>query len=382
MIKEIIILGDIEMGGGTLTDDFISDQALSKLIYSLCNKNIPVDLVLNGDTLDFLKCPYIENNTITYPRHITSEISLAKLRLIYTAHTPVFDALQRFASEQKNRLFLIIGNHDPDLVHPEVQEGIKTLLHSSENVFFSFYYNDHGVYAEHGHQYDFLSKVNEEHLFLSYKGQQILNIPWVSLGLISRFMTLKEEHPILERITPRPATFSHHKAVVKKLTWRVIEYYVKSLFYYPFRYYYDPTYTFPRELLREFYRRVKNVHWDIDEIVDVFKKKRRKKLHRNKIYVLGHIHKRRIEEIGEVTIIHPDTWRDEYFMDTKTRELIPKTKRYVQVTVDSGNNLQWKMTAHPIKRSTFHFDDVVRDEKKHLQLAAQEEGYTLEKSLP
>ena len=70
--KEIIILGDIEMGGGTLTDDFISDNTLTKLIYSLCNKNAPVDLVLNGDTFDFLKCPYIVNNAASYPRHITS----------------------------------------------------------------------------------------------------------------------------------------------------------------------------------------------------------------------------------------------------------------------------------------------------------------------
>ena len=53
MKKEIIILGDIEMGGGTLTDDFISDKTLAKLIYSLCNKNVPVDLVLNGDIFAF-----------------------------------------------------------------------------------------------------------------------------------------------------------------------------------------------------------------------------------------------------------------------------------------------------------------------------------------
>ena len=100
MNKEVIIIGDIEMGGGTLTDDFISDQTLSRLIYSLCNKNVPVDLVLNGDTFDFLKCPYIENQVASYPRHITAEISLAKLRLIYNAHTPVFEALKRFVAEK------------------------------------------------------------------------------------------------------------------------------------------------------------------------------------------------------------------------------------------------------------------------------------------
>lgn len=375
MKKEIIILGDIEMGGGTFTDDFISDKTLSKVIYSLCNKNVPVDLVLNGDTLDFLKCPYIENQKVTYPRHITSEISLAKLRLIYQAHTPVFEALKRFATEQKNRLFFIIGNHDPDLVHPEVQERIKTLLDVSGNVFFSFYYNEHGVHTEHGHQYDFLNKVNEEHLFLNYKGQRILSIPWVAFGIISKFMSLKEEYPFLERITPKLLIFSHHKSAAKIIHTRAIEYFLKSAIYYPIRYYYDPTYTFPKELFREFYRRIKNIHWDIDEIVDVFKKKRRKQLHRHKIYVFGHVHKKYVEEKGSMTIIHPDTWRDEYFLDTKNRELIPKTKKYVQIMVDNDDTLRWQLVNCPVKRTPFHFDDVIRDEKKYIRLAAEEEGY-------
>ena len=194
----------------------------------------------------------------------------------------------------KNRIFFIVGNHDADLVHPEVQENIKLVLESSENVLFSFYYNDQNVHAEHGHQYDFLNKVSEDHLFLDYKGKKILNIPWVSLGLISKFMILKEQYPMLERTTPRPTIFSHHKSVERVITRQGLQYLLKSLIYYPIRYYSDPTYTFPRELLREFYRRWKKVHWDVDEIIDVFKKKRKKKIHRNKIYVFGHVHKRHL----------------------------------------------------------------------------------------
>lgn len=375
MKKEIILLGDTEMGGGTLTDDFISDKALSKLIYSLCNKNVPVDLVLNGDTFDFLKCPYIVNNAASYPRHITSEVSLAKFRLIYRAHASVFEALKRFAQEKKNRIFFIIGNHDADLVHPEVQERIKAVLESSGNIIFSFYYRENGIHAEHGHQYDFLNKVNEEHLFLDYKGQKILNIPWVSLGLISKFMTLKEQYPMSERITPRPILFTHHQSVEKVITWHGLKYLLKSMIYYPLRYYSDPTYAFPRELLREFYRRWKNVHWDIDEIVDVFKRKRKKKLYQNKIYVLGHVHKRHLEQTGKITLIHPDTWRDEYFLNAQTRELTPKSKRYVRISVETNQSFQWEMIELRLPRSILHFDDVIRDEQKFAQLAAHEEGY-------
>jgi UDP-2,3-diacylglucosamine pyrophosphatase LpxH len=273
-IKEIVILGDIEMGGGTLTDDFISDRTLSKLIGDFSKRNHPVDLVLNGDTFDFLKCPATIGN-MRYPRHITQEISLNKLKLIYQAHTRVFEALKTFVQKKAHRLFFIIGNHDHDLFYTAVQNEIKRLIHAQGNVFFRMAYTQHRVHAEHGHQYDFLNKINPKLPFLYHKGNVILSIPWVSFGIISRFMDLKEQYPFLERVKPYPLIFSHHQAVAKEFSWRTAEYFLKGVIYYPLRYFYDPTYTFPRHLFQEFYRRWKNSHWDVDEIVDTFKRRNR-----------------------------------------------------------------------------------------------------------
>src|SRR3989344_2456408 len=98
--KEIIVIGDIEMGAGNLTDDFIADRKLSSLILELAKRRHPVDLVLNGDTFDFLKSPSQLQPHTKYPRHITKEISLAKLQLIYNAHKPVFEAWKKFASSK------------------------------------------------------------------------------------------------------------------------------------------------------------------------------------------------------------------------------------------------------------------------------------------
>ena len=103
MEKEIIVISDIEMGAGTLTDDFISDQALSRFILSIGNKNHPVDLVLNGDTFDFMKCPLIIDDKETHPRHITKDVSISKLHLIHKAHEKVFEALRHFVASKKNR---------------------------------------------------------------------------------------------------------------------------------------------------------------------------------------------------------------------------------------------------------------------------------------
>lgn len=378
MQKEIFIFGDIEMGGGTLTDDFISDKTLSALFRSFSKKKNEVDLILNGDTFDFLKCPYVdEKKKRSYPRHITTEISVAKLRLTYTAHRVVFSALRDFLKEKNHNIFFIIGNHDHDLFFLEVQQEIIKLLEGRGRVFFQMSYIQHGLHAEHGHQFDFLNKINHKKEFINYHGEKILNIPWISFGLISNFMTLKEEHPFLERIKPLPVLFSHHKAVAKEVSWRTVEYFAKSVFYYPLRYCFDPTYVFPTWLFREFYRRVKNTHWDVDNIVNVFKRKKRKSLHKNMIYVFGHIHEKYIEEKDGYVILHPDTWRDEYVFDTDKKMLRAKGKRYVAITVanERSEKLNWKLVDVPIKRKLLSYEAVERNEHLFLNLVAKEEGY-------
>lgn len=370
--KEIIVLGDIEMGAGNLTDDFIADRKLSSLILELARRRHPIDLVLNGDTFDFLKCPSQLRPHTKYPRHITKEISLAKLLLIYNAHTLVFEALATFVRSSNKNIYFILGNHDHDLVYPEVQEKIKELLGHEKRVHFpGLTYTERGVYVEHGQQYDFLFKANFDHLFSNYEGQSILNLPFVSLGLISRFMKFKEENPFIERIFPRPALFTHHQVIAKKMNLNTAGYFLKSLLYYPFRFYSDPTYTFPTGLLREFYRRLRTVHWEVDNITNIFLQNRKVN---KEIIVLGHIHEKRIAKGSKRIVIHPGSWRDEYDFNSLTRELVPRTKRYVDIKI-VGDRPQYEIVDLPQDRSILYFDEVIKEELKFIGLAAKEEGY-------
>ncbi len=374
MKKEVIVLGDIEMGAGNLTDDFISDKYLSELILELSRRKHPVDLVLNGDTLDFLKCPYFEKNKLIYPRHITKKISLSKLNLIYQAHEKVFQALKRFVGKSENKLFFIFGNHDFDLIYKPVQTKIRKLLNSKKNVYFHLTYRYDGVYAEHGQQYDFLNKINFKKLFLTYEKKSILNLPFVSFGLISRFMTLKEKYPFMERISPRINLFTFHKAINKEVTFKTINYVIKSLIYYPFRHYSDPTYFFPKTFLGEAYRRWKNITWDVEEIIPVFKRKKKRSLKKNKIYILGHIHEKVVEDKDGIVIIHPGSWRDEYDLNIENRTLTPRPKRYVQIII-SGDNTNYKLVEVPIKRATLNLDKVIENEFGFIKKVAKEEGF-------
>ena len=188
-------------------------------------------------------------------------------------------------------------------------------------------------------------------------------------------MNLKEEHPFLERIAPKPTLMDLHKDIVKKISFKTAWYLLKSLFYYPIRYFFDPTYSYPRELLKEFYRRFRKAHWDVDKITTIFKIMRRKTLKRNKIIVLGHIHEKFIEDKAGRVMIHPGGWRDEYHLDKESRTLIPIPKRYVQVLI-SEEDINYQLIEHPIKRTYVNFDKVVKDEIKYIKLAAKEEGFT------
>ena len=377
--KEVIVLGDVEMGAGTLTDDFISDKALSSLILQLRRRKHAIDLVFNGDTFDFLKCPYITEGKETYPRHITPEISVSKLDSIYQAHKKVFTALEKFAGKRSNHLYFIIGNHDYDLAFPEVKEELRKILGHKQRVHIAIKYSEDSVYIEHGHQYDFLYKVNFENLFLRFKGKTLLNLPWTALGLISKFMGFKEEHPFMDRVFPRSILISSGHMIAKKFTHRTLGYILKSIFYYPFRYYSDPTYSFPRQLLGDLIRRFKSFQWDVDDIMDVFLRRKRRAVKKNKLIVLGHIHEKMIKKQAGAIVVHPGSWRDEYDMQQKTGRLFARAKRYMEIKLgEESGDLNWELIEFPIKRSnSFKLENVIKDEKKHLLLAAKEEGYNL-----
>jgi UDP-2,3-diacylglucosamine pyrophosphatase LpxH len=373
--KEIIVLGDVEMGAGNLTDDFISDNALSELISELHQRPHQVDLVLNGDIFDFLKCPYFKHNQLIYTRHVTEEVSLSKLKLIYKAHQRVFNTLRKFVKNKKHKLYFIVGNHDMDLVYKKVQKEIRDLLGNKRNIYFKMKYNAHQVYTEHGNQYDFLNRFSMRRLFLKHKGETILNPPWINFSLMGKFMDLKEEHPFAERISPKPTLLDLHKAVTKKITKKTITHFLKSVFYYPLRYFFDPTYSYPREIINEVYRKFKKSNLDVDKIVNVFKLKKWRTVRKNKILILSHDHEKYIEDKDGRVIIHPGSWRDEYELNKETRKLTPIPKRYVQILVGE-TGLSYQVIEFPIKRSILNLDEVIKNEIKFIKLAAKEEQFT------
>jgi len=379
MEKEIIVMSDLEMGAGTLTDDFISDNALAQLMRSIGDKKHPVDLVFNGDTFNFMLCPIGAGGCETYPRHIDKEVSIAKLNRIARAHKKVFQSFHDFASLRKNRLFFIVGNHDPDLVFPEVQEALKNQIGGQkENIIFPGFHCDiEGVHMEHGHQYDFLYKVNLEQLFFTHKKKNILNVPPTTFWLMTQITDIKKQHPMYDRIMPR--LMHYHKIVAARMLLKTSKYVAKLIFYYPIRYFKDPTYNC-LSAVKIFFRQLKKAGlfdmWLMESATEIYAKQLPQSNNQNGLSVLGHGHDKLIKKVGHHTIIQTGAWRDEYNLETTTMQMIPKSKNYVSIKV-SNSGIRYELMEYPITRSAINFDEAMKDETKHLYRAAEEEGYPL-----
>lgn len=366
MVKEIIVFSDIEMGAGNLTDDFIADKTLAMLVKTFGEKSHAVDLVFNGDTFDFLKCPYKLAPQPAYTRHVTSEAAVAKLKLVHRAHPLVFDAMRAFASQKDKKIYFVRGNHDLEIAFPEVQKELKKLIGNTVE-FPGLFYKRSRVYVEHGQQYDIANFINPQETFTRHNGKTILNNTFASFAVISALIPLKEQHPFLERIKPWPVMLRLYAPIGKKVNRTIATYFLKSLFYYPLRYYDDPTHIFPRKMIGEFIRRIRQWNWEVDDYLSIFKKE--KKL--NEVIVLGHIHEKYLERGRNHVIIRPGTWRDEYYLDAATGLVQPAKKRYVDILL--GDVIQWKLVTMPHRRKPFHFYDVVKDEKKYLEWAKKAE---------
>ena len=114
--------------------------------------------------------------------------------------------------------------------------------------------------------------------------------------------------------------------------------------------------------------------WEPDDIVDVFRIKKKSKLKKNKLLIFGHNHIYSIKQKKDYVLIQLDCWRDEYVIKSKSGMLTPKEKYYAQILV-KDKDLDWKVLQHPLKRSSFKFSSIAKDEIKYLRKAAKEEGF-------
>jgi len=206
----LIVLSDTEIGAGGRTDDlpeasFLTDRLLA---YDRGpDGEQPIDVVFNGDTLDFMKTPYEGR----YPRHISADVALAKLMSIAAAHPRFFAGLRKFlqSTRGRRRVFFVTGNHDYEMVFPEVQATLRSLLGGDEErvLFPGFSLRLGDVHIEHGCQADRLFAFDTAKPFVQHKGEPILNLPWGAVALLDVAMPLQPVLCFHDRLKPRETLF-------------------------------------------------------------------------------------------------------------------------------------------------------------------------------
>jgi UDP-2,3-diacylglucosamine pyrophosphatase LpxH len=170
--RKIFIISDVHVGAGRLDDcDAELDGHLCDFFRELAAREEAVELVINGDFLEFIQAPpwqgrELESKTLDKtPLCFTAEQSRLKLEEICKAHSPIFHGLGYFLGvKSENRLTILPGNHDADFFWEGVRESFLDKVcqpgggtRGQVDFVLEQVYRPAdapGVWIEHGHQYD------------------------------------------------------------------------------------------------------------------------------------------------------------------------------------------------------------------------------------
>lgn len=213
--KVILVISDLHLGAGkmirgkrNLLEDFHYDNELIDFLnyYSSGDyQQIPVELIINGDFLDFLAVPYVE----FYDDEYWSEhAALAKLKMIMDAHRGVMDALKRFLQATDKKIVYVIGNHDAEFVFESMKvEFLKFFQEDASKIILTnsitTYTPTKGVDIQHGHQYERAHNFDQENAVVeTLNGEKYFIPPWGSYYVTNLINKYKQERGFINAVRP------------------------------------------------------------------------------------------------------------------------------------------------------------------------------------
>lgn len=154
---ELYIISDLHLCDGSRVEDFQApdERALVSFLFHI-GRSPAATLIINGDFIDFVQIQPRPHMWFNANLDATEADSLEKLEAALRAHGPVFDALGRFVATGHTLRFQF-GNHDIDLIWPQVQARLRARLAPKalhHAITFGSAWHEHGVYITHGHQAD------------------------------------------------------------------------------------------------------------------------------------------------------------------------------------------------------------------------------------
>ena len=152
------------MGGNTNPlEEFYFGEKLVEFLHYYCSgeyRDYEVELVINGDFLNFLQVDYRGH----YLTVITESVSLEKLKNIVLGHPEVFKALREFANTEGRVVSYVVGNHDQCMLWPGTRAYFNEVLQTNVKYKNIVYFFD-GVHIEHGHMHEAANRLDHVNSF-------------------------------------------------------------------------------------------------------------------------------------------------------------------------------------------------------------------------
>jgi UDP-2,3-diacylglucosamine pyrophosphatase LpxH len=213
--KVVLVISDLHLSAGkmikgkrNLLEDFHYDNELIDFLNYYSSGDyleVNVELVINGDFLDFLAVPYVE----FFDDEFWSETAaMAKLRMIMKAHIGVLEALKIFLSRPDKKIVYIIGNHDAEFVFDSLKEEFLSFFGPlRKNLILSNAISTHvpvkGVCIQHGHQYERAHEFDQENAVLeTLDGEKFFIPPWGSYYVTNVINKYKQERSFINAVRP------------------------------------------------------------------------------------------------------------------------------------------------------------------------------------
>jgi UDP-2,3-diacylglucosamine pyrophosphatase LpxH len=228
-VRSVYVISDLHLGG-----DYPVPREPGKRGFRLCTRadavaqfidgltekfaqQGPRELVLNGDTVDFL-AEHDERPNTWSPFTRDPSRAVAKLEAIAQRDQAVFDAIKRFL-EKGGRLVALLGNHDIELSLPAVRVAFRRALGVKAGHDFEFLHDGEAYIVgdaliEHGNRYDAWNQVDydalrhirsvqsrlldvpEEHIFIPPAGSEMVT---------EVINTIKLDYPFVDLLKPETA---------------------------------------------------------------------------------------------------------------------------------------------------------------------------------
>jgi UDP-2,3-diacylglucosamine pyrophosphatase LpxH len=166
-----IIISDLHIGRNDKFDIFQGPEktdAFEKFLASCGTRTEPVELVINGDFVDFLQLkPWnVHESKDLAQTRILKEVALTKIQEIVSGNSAVFTALGKFLAQPDHYISILLGNHDVELAYREVSAVVRHKIlgvtpDASQRLVFNdrarqynFPVNGVRVHIEHGNEGD------------------------------------------------------------------------------------------------------------------------------------------------------------------------------------------------------------------------------------